>query len=265
MLPENDRAGKIDKFAFTCKSRHCGSFLTVTLEPGLVELWRGLTIPKGKGLKSTKDSGKFPNNQQSSQLSLTLSFSPPSKNCILLVVMTGNIAIALIGWFSCNIPCPAVSLFPLVIGITVIAELIIWRVISLVVTSFFYSQYFSSPFFDVCPLHMTPRLFKNKNLKRKQCKQGTKGQKGLPSSYWEWLCINVVIDLWEYFFLPVKLVVDMFMFSERKAVILYQIFKIVDSFDLRDTMCKTMLLRKKQRCVNIVQHREYSQDRKSVV
>lgn len=33
----------------------------------LVELWRALPFPQGMGLKSTKDSGKFLHNQQSSQ------------------------------------------------------------------------------------------------------------------------------------------------------------------------------------------------------
>lgn len=107
--------------------------------------------------------------------------------------MAGNIAVALIGWSSCDIACPTISpFFPLVIGVAVIAVLIT-RVISMVFLLF--SVLFLSPILsDFCPLQMA---FQNKNVKKKlqAGHRGTEGSLRLPSSYWQWLCIEVVMDL----------------------------------------------------------------------
>ena len=48
----------------------------------------------------------------------------------------------------------------------------------------------------------------------------------------------------------------------KNAVVFYEIFKIIVSFDLRDTIFKTIFLLieiKPKMCVNIIQHRECSQ------
>lgn len=88
-------AEKIDKFTFACDSRHSESCLNVTFEPWLSSALKRAYSSQRKEAEIQKGSGKCPNSQQPSQLSLPLIFSP-SKNCIFLVVMAGIIVNSLI-------------------------------------------------------------------------------------------------------------------------------------------------------------------------
>lgn len=94
-----------DKFAFACDSRHRVSSLNVTLEPWLSWALRRAYPSQREGVKSTKGSGKS-RTISNHHSSLFLSFSSPSKDCLFLVVMTGIIVIALIGWSFCNLRAP---------------------------------------------------------------------------------------------------------------------------------------------------------------
>lgn len=81
------------------------------------------------------------------------SFSPPSKNC--LSGSDGRSYYSYSAWLVflwCFMP-HGIFFFSSVIGVAMIAELITWRVISLVITSFFYSQPFSSPLFCLISVH----------------------------------------------------------------------------------------------------------------
>ena len=155
------------------------AYLNITVEPGLVELWRGLTLPTGMGLKSTKDSGKFLHNQQSSQPSHPL-HSPLPVKTVSLVVMAGPITVTLIGWSSCDVSCCLESFF-------LFSNWGCYDCRADHMKSYFLGHYlillFSalslSPLLsDFCPLQMTLRFFKTRMSKRNSASRTQKDRRG---------------------------------------------------------------------------------------
>ena len=107
------------------------------------------------------------------------SFSPPSENCISLVVMTSHITVTLIGWSSCGVSCHMESIFLFSnwgcydCSADHMKTCFLGHYLILLFSALFLSPLLS----DFCPLQMTLRLFKTRMSKRNSA-AGHKGPEG---------------------------------------------------------------------------------------
>lgn len=108
------------------------------------------------------------------------SFSPPSKNCISLVVMAGHITVTLIGWSSCDVWCCMESLSLLSnwgcsdCRADYMKNYFLGHYLILLFSALFLSPLLS----DFCPLQMTLRLFKTRMSKRNSASRAQRDRRG---------------------------------------------------------------------------------------